>query len=351
MISRNILNSSVLIFFLFLSGCGFKKDDEKLKKSSTEQVYQEEVGSFPEDPLKTAVERFGKLSVVGNKIVDQDGNPIVLRGMSLFWSQWSGRYYNPEVVKWLKNDWKCTIIRAPLAVDYNGYLNNPEKEKAKIKAVIEAAIVEGLYIVIDWHDHEAEKHLEEAKAFFGEMAKLYGKYPNIIYEPYNEPLNVSWDKVIKPYHEAIIDTIRAHDADNLIVCGTRGWSMGVNDPAVNPIEGRNIAYTLHFYAGTHKGWLRSQADKALKEGIALMVTEYGTSDAPDLRFVDETESKAWWDWLEANEISYINWAVNDKIEAASVLKPQASVRGEWPISMLTESGVLVRNHLRSKMDR
>lgn len=345
------LSSVVLMLcqclFLF-SACVGDKNKTKIVNIPVEEVSEEQTDSIIIDSMPTAVEQFGQLSVLGNKIVDKNEKPVVLRGMSFCWSQWFGIFFTPEAVSWLKKDWKCTIVRAPLAVDFNGYLAHPEQEKAKVKIIIEAAIKEGLYVVIDWHDHEAEKHLKEAKAFFGEMAKLYGKYPNIIYEPYNEPLNISWNEVIKPYHEAIIDTIRTHDPDNLIVCGTRNWSMQVDEPAANPIKGKNIAYTLHFYAGTHKKWLRDRADKALAEGIALMVTEYGTADAPDLRFVDAAETQAWWDWLEENQISYINWAVYDKLEASSVLKPYASTKGHWPVSHLTESGKLVRNHLISK---
>src|SRR5690606_15786452 len=99
--------------------------------------------------------------VEGNKIMDESGTPVQLRGMSFFWSQWIGKYYNREAVKWLKDDWRCTVVRAALSVEHGGYLENPEAEKAKIKTVVEAAIEEGLYVIIDWHDHEAEKHLEE----------------------------------------------------------------------------------------------------------------------------------------------------------------------------------------------
>ena len=31
------------------------------------------------------------------------------------------------------------------------------------------------------------------------MAQTYGEYENIIYEIYNEPLDVSWSEVVKPY--------------------------------------------------------------------------------------------------------------------------------------------------------
>ncbi len=86
---------------------------------------------------QTPVEKFGKLKVVGNKIVDQQGNPVQLRGMSLFWSQWIGKYYNYETVKWLRDDWNCSVVRAAMAVDNGGYATNPEAEKYKVIAVVD----------------------------------------------------------------------------------------------------------------------------------------------------------------------------------------------------------------------
>src|SRR3990172_3859019 len=70
----------------------------------------------------TIVERFGLIKTAGNKLVDKNGNPIVLRGMSLFWSQWIGKYYNYDCIKWLRDDWKCTVVRAAMGVESGGYL-------------------------------------------------------------------------------------------------------------------------------------------------------------------------------------------------------------------------------------
>ncbi|MFC6998848.1 glycoside hydrolase family 5 protein [Rufibacter roseus] len=307
--------------------------------------------TIPEQPAvaQTPVEKYGQLRIEGPHVVDKTGKPVQLRGMSFFWSQWQGGFYNPAAVKWLKEDWQNTVVRAAMGIDHGGYLQNPEREKQKVITVVEAAIKEGIYVIIDWHDHEAHKHTAQAKAFFSEMAQRYGKYPNVIYEPYNEPLqDPDWATEIKPYHEAVIAEIRKHDPDNIIVCGTRMWSQRVDEAASNPIQGDNIAYTLHYYAATHKQELRNIATQAINKGAALFVTEFGTCAADGNGKVDEAESKLWWEFLDRHKISWCNWSVADKDEAASALKPGTSVTGPWTESNLTTSGKLVRNELLNK---
>jgi len=196
------------------------------------------------------------LSVLGNKIVDKDGQPVQLRGMSFFWSQWMDKYWNAATVDFLADDWGCTLVRAAMGVESGGYLDNPNGEKAKVIAVVDAAIAKGIYVIIDWHDHHAENHVEQAKAFFAEMAQRYGQYPNVIFETYNEPLQVDWSGVIKPYHDQLVPVIRSYAPDSIIVLGTKTWSQDVDEAAQNPVQGTNLAYTLHFYAATHKGYLR-----------------------------------------------------------------------------------------------
>jgi endoglucanase len=269
--------------------------------------------------------------------------------MSFFWSQWMGKYYNPSVVNWLRDDWECTIVRAAMAVGSGGYLENPEQEKKKVLTVVDAAIAAGIYVLIDWHDHAAQQNTARAQEFFGEMARRYAKVPNVIYETFNEPLNnVSWAKDIKPYHEAVIRTIRQYDPKNLIVCGTPSWSQRVDEASSDPLKSDNVAYALHFYAATHKQWLRDIAQTALNNGIALMVTEFGTTEASGNGRIDYEETRKWWKFLDDNRISWCNWSVADKAEASAALKPGASETGGWPAGSLTASGLFVREELRKK---
>ena len=98
------------------------------------------------------VEKHGQLSVNGTRIVDKNGNPITLRGMSLYWSQWQPAFYNASCIKWLRDDWKCTIVRPAMAVQAGGYLTNPSAEVAKVKTVVQACIDLGIYVLIDYHE-------------------------------------------------------------------------------------------------------------------------------------------------------------------------------------------------------
>jgi len=298
-------------------------------------------------PGMTPVERHGKLRVQGNKIVDQNGQPVQFGGMSFFWSQWQGQYWNAATVGFLADNWKCTLVRAAMGIESGGYLENPNGEKAKVMAVVDAAIAKGIYVIIDWHDHHAENHVQQAKTFFTEMAQRYGQYPNVIFETYNEPLQVDWSGVIKPYHDQLVPHIRSYAPDSIIVLGTKTWSQDVDEASYNPVQGTNLAYTLHFYAATHKGYLRDKAMVAMNAGLAIMVTEWGTCDASGDGNLDLPSSQEWINFMNQHHISHANWAVSDKVEAASALRPGASTSGGWSDGDLTASGNWIRNLLRS----
>jgi len=308
---------------------------------------------FSQSYAATAVATHGALSVKGNQILGADGKPASLAGPSLFWSNtgWGAdRYYNAEVVEHLQKDWNVSIIRAAIGADKNGgYAADPEGNFAKAERVIDAAIAQGIYVIVDWHSHSAEKDPALAISFFEKIARKYGNTPNVIYEIYNEPLqNTDWSKTVKPYSEQLIKKIRAIDPDNLIIVGTQSWSQDVDKAAADPIAGfNNIAYTLHFYAGTHKQDLRNKAKIALDKGLALMVTEWGTVNANGDGGVDKKETELWLAFMRKHHLSHCNWALNDKKEGASQLKVGTAPDGKWTDADLTESGLYVKNIVRN----
>ena len=297
---------------------------------------------------QTVVEKHGQLHVQGNRVVDEHGAPVQLRGMSLYWSQWIPKYYNAATVQWLRDDWKISVIRAAMAVKAGGYEKNPAAERDKVIAVVDAAIKLGIYVIVDYHAHTAHENRAQAQAFFADMARRYGNTPNILYETYNEPLDVSWAKVLKPYHEAVIDAIREHDPDNIVIVGTRNWSQQVAEAAASPVKRSNVAYALHFYANTHGQWLRDQAQAAMNAGAALFVTEYGTTDATGNGAVNAAATREWWAFLDKNFISHLNWSVADIPESSAALMKGASPEGGWAVTQIKPSGLLVRDELRSR---
>lgn len=296
------------------------------------------------------VSEHGRLQVSGNRIVGAHGRPVSLAGVSFGWSQWqAARFYNAGTVAWLKQDWHASIVRAALGVHHEpgSYLQDPAANRARVMAVIDAALANDLYVLIDWHDHHAHEHTELAVAFFTDMARRYGDRPNIIYEIYNEPLKTaSWSRDVKPYAEKVIAAIRAIDPDNLIVVGTPAWSQDVDVAAADPIKDPNVAYTLHFYAGTHKAELRAKAVKALNLGAALFVTEWGTCDASGQGGFDEASTREWMAFMREHQLSHCNWGIYDKRETASIVRPGAPAKGGWKDTDLTPSGKLARDLVR-----
>ncbi len=297
-------------------------------------------------PAGSPVAVHGRLAVQGNRVVDAQGRPYAVQGMSLFWSQWQPRYYNATTVAWLVRDWRVSAVRAAIATQSGGYDTQPAVETAKAEAVIDAAIAQGVYVVVDWHAHQPRP--ADAVRFFSHIARKYRGVPNLIYEPYNEPLpEHGWADVLKPYHMQVIGAIRAIDPGAFVVAGTRSWSQDVDEAAADPLPFRNVAYTLHYYAATHKAALRAKADLAMKRGIALFVTEYGTTAANGDAPIDAAEARIWWDWCARNGISHLNWSIANKDEASAVLKPSVTARAGWRERDLTDSGRLVRARLRA----
>jgi endoglucanase len=305
----------------------------------------DDITSPGETDKLTIVAKFGDLSVSGSSIVDKDGNIFTIRGMSLFWSQIKGKYYNFDCVKWLRDDWNCTVIRAAMGIESGGYLENPEAEYQKVKTVIDACIELGIYVIVDWHDHHGEEHLDAAKEFFGSISETYGHYPNIIYEIYNEPLNLSWVNVLKPHSESIITAIRSNDPDNLIIVGTPNWSQDVDAVIGHEIQGSNIAYSLHFYTGTHGQSLRNKASAAINAGLPLFVSEWGISEADAGGEINIDETNLWAEFLETNNLSWCNWSVTNKDETSSILLPVTTSLSNWTENDLSEAGQIMRDYL------
>lgn len=330
---NSIILTLVLFVIVALSCTGSSKKTENNRKTD----------------YRSIVAQNGRLQVIGTQLSNEKGEPVVLRGASLGWHNLWPRFYNKDAVRWLAEDWKCTVVRAAMGLEIeDNYRENPEFALQCITPVIEAAIDNGIYVIIDFHAHN--KYTEEAKTFFAEMATKYGRYPNVIYEIWNEPDYFEWEEV-KEYSEEVIAVIRAIDPDNIILVGSPHWDQDLHLVAEDPIRDvSNIMYTMHFYAATHEAWLRDRTDEAIAKGIPVFVSECGGSEANGDGRLGVEEWETYVDWMESRKISWVAWSVSDKNETCSMLLPRASADGNWTEDLLKPWGKLTRNSIRNAND-
>jgi len=271
---------------------------------------------------------------------------VKLNGLSMFWSNWAGAFWNKDVVTYLASEWKMSLVRCAMGVSNDngnvqgGYLDDPNGNKAKVEAVVDAAIEAGIYVLIDWLV-EGRCNAAQSKPFFAEMSQKYGQHPNIIWETCNEPHGWSWGAGLKAYHEEVIPVIRSHSS-NLIVAGTNTWSQDVDEASHDPLSDPNVAYTLHFYSSMHKQANRDKASVAMSNGAAIFVTEWGVEQNHE----GHAETNTWLAFLEQHGISNSMWGIYDKdSEAWAIVHKGASARGGWSAGDLTETGEFVKQYL------
>ena len=293
---------------------------------------------------QTPVKKYGQLQVRGSQLCDQNGQPVILRGVSLGWHNLWPRFYNKGAVDELTDKWHASVIRAAMGVKIeDNYLENPTFALQCMTPVIEEAIKDGVYVIIDWHAHDM--YTDKAAEFFGKMSAKYGKYPNVIYELFNEPVEDSWES-LKQYATTVIKAIRANDPDNIILMGCPHWDQDIDKVAASPIEGvSNVMYTVHFYAATHKQYLRDRMQKAVEGGLPVFVSECAGMEASGDGPLNEEEYDKWIDLMERLKISWVNWSLSDKNETCSMLLQRAKADGNWTDDVIKPWGKLVRKTL------
>lgn len=307
---------------------------------------------------------------------DQNGDPIQLRGMSTHGLQWFPEIVNDNAFAALSNDWESNVIRLAMYVGESGYATNPAL-KDKVIQGIDYAIANDLYVIVDWHVHSPgdpnDSTYAGAMDFFKDISSRYPNNPHLLYELANEPNSnapgVSNDAAgwaaVKSYAEPIIKMLRESGNDNIVIVGSPNWSQRADLAADNPINDDKTIYTVHFYTGTHKpaadskdrGNVMSNARYALEHGIALMATEWGTSEASGNNgpFLDEADQ--WLEFLNANNISWVNWSLTNKNETSAAFAPFELGQSEatsldpgsdkaWSIPELSVSGEYVRARIK-----
>ena len=333
------------------------KAPEKSSKETPEPQVSEktEPTETPEKENETPFEAHGKLSVSGAGLVDRNGDPYTLRGVSTHGLAWFPDYVNKAAFATLRDDWGASCVRlAMYTAEYNGYCAGGDKDELKklVRSGVQYATELGMYVIVDWHilsDNDPMINKDEAVKFFDEMSGTYADSDNVIYEICNEPNGgTSWEQ-IKAYAEEVIPVIRKNSPDAIIVVGTPTWSQDVDKAAADPIKGYdNIMYTIHFYAATHKGDLRKRMLDAVSSGIAVFCTEFGTCDASGNGGNDFDEAGKWIEAMEDAGISYCIWNLSNKDETSAQIASSCDKISDWKENDLSASGKWYRALLRSR---
>ncbi len=289
---------------------------------------------------------YGALSVSDGKLVDSHGKEVQLTGISTHGINWFPEFATPETIASLRNNFGINVIRlAMYTSDYNGYCvggsDNQKDLMDKICSAVDAATENDMYVIIDWHtlnDENPNTYKAESIQFFGEMVRKYKGNDNVIYEICNEPNGDTTWSDIKSYAKEVIPVIRNVDSDAIILVGTPEWSSELESVQDDPLNFKNIMYTYHFYAASHKDDARAELESALEAGLPVFISEYGLVSADGNGSVDTKEAKKWYDLIDEYKLSSCIWNLSNKDEGSALISADCQSTLDWKYEDLSEEG-------------
>ena len=322
-----------------------QEDKSDIGAMHSEQEQQSSGSDSTPGTGSTPYSQHGMLSVSGTTLTDEHGAVFQLHGVSTHGIGWFPQYVNEDTFAELES-WGVNAVRLAMYTAEGGYCEGGDADKDKLKTLIDtgvqAATKLGMYVIIDWHvlnDHDPWTYADEAEKFFAEMSEKYKDYGNVIYEICNEPNSgPDWGSV-RSYAEKIIPVIRENAPDAIIIVGTPTWSQDVDKAAADPITGYdNIMYALHFYADTHRDYLRDRMKKVIDSGLPVIVSEFGICDASGNGDNNYDEGNKWIETMDDYNVSYFIWNLSNKAETSALISSSCSKLSGFEDSELSDSG-------------
>lgn len=298
---------------------------------------------FPEEFRRS---RLPALHVQGNKILDENGNVIIFRGvnsvgvgeMLYYYKKWDVKYF--EKMK----EWNVKIVRFPIHyASYKWYEENKQGYFLKsLDQGIEWAARNGIYSIIDFHScgwpatgeyfggvYDAnwgrniyEFTPEELKDFWSKVSKYFANDTRIaFYDLFNEPARddpniggVGDDITLEAwlewrnFAEDLIDIIRENDPNRVVLVGGLQFSYYINHAVEYPVRRPNVVYSVHIYNNTNwmVGW--DEAFGNASTHVAVLVGEVGFDpDDPNIGGTVENFAQPLLDYLEEKDIGWLAW--------------------------------------------
>jgi aryl-phospho-beta-D-glucosidase BglC (GH1 family) len=270
------------------------------------------------------------LHVEGNRIVDEQGQPVLLRGVAIEDPRSGSHRIREKDIAELVGNWGVNVIRVP--VHPNLWEHKPKFYEKALDDLVALGRKYGIYILIGWHAHgnaltgEVEQvdwawespyrgnpynpSLDLAVRFWEATAKRYKDCSWVIFSVFNEPGFITWDQW-RPVAEKLVDVIRAHAPRALVLVPGVEWSYDLRGVGANPVRRENIVYEAHVYPGAtkwHGSWDRYFGYLAADH--AVFVGEWGFepgSQDENLNATAEDYGRPLLAYLDKKGISWTAW--------------------------------------------
>lgn len=275
------------------------------------------------------------LSTKGNRIVDESGDTVILRGVNIENREWQWAEPTEESeplstdvpeYKWAWNQaptiayelnaipvaagdpsdggWGANVITLAIA---SGPVNrNDPVYLSHLDELIALAKANGAYTILVYRYAEPNdsQPIMPDLAAQDAMASLAGRYsdnPSVLYALQVEPHNLSW-RDLKPRFTDMIDAIRLENSKSLIIVPGTEWSRIIDHVLTDAIDRPNLVYKTHPY----DKWAVIEANYNLDEvsdiypvliGEFGALTQMSTDDVNRLLEFAEDKGISWVGWL------------------------------------------------------
>lgn len=266
-----------------------------------------------------------RLQVEGNHLVNPEGDPVTLRGVSLCSLSWHEPMKLLSTLTDKEAGWNANVVRLPIQPEEWRRLGPAAYMTERLDPAVKQCREKGIYCVVDWHeiaDWDKRETAGKLENFWRYVAPRYADDPNILYEVFNEPIGpakrtrdtwLAFRETAQPW----VDMVRAQAPDTVLLVGSPHWSQMPSFAVDDPFTGENLVYVAHVYGGWKaETWNELFGDAA--ETIPLFVSEWGWSShlkniATPFYGTHKGYAKPLRDYLEERpQISWTAWSYDPK---------------------------------------
>src|SRR6185437_7160789 len=316
---------------------------------------------------------FSGLKVSGNKLVNQQGQQVVLHGVDRSGAEFDcvgGSVFDgpsdAASIQAMKT-WNIDVVRVPLNEDcwlgINGVKTGGATYQQAIKNFVSILNQQGMYVVLDLHwnapgatkatgqTNMADK--DHSPAFWTSVANTFKGNNTVIFDLYNEPHDISWScwkdsssgscGTVAGMNQ-LIQAVRSTGATNVVMAGGLAYSSDLSGWLANkPTDSTgNLASSWHMYGNSgceNSGmcWNTSTMTNIINQ-VPVIVGEFGESSNGSVCGTNIVNT--FMNWLDQHQTSYIAWTWNTWGGSCGAL----TLINDYNGTPKSPNGVAIKNH-------